>query len=108
MILIYLETPLGVPGNYVLLPLWYIFPASTTASPGCPIVRLPSDFGSIWISIDEEKIHMEWEFCIVLQNFCLNGNALFEINMFGLLPRHYPLQDSVRWPINGMGIFHVI
>ena len=60
MIIIYLETPLGVTGNYGLYPLKDLLPSLTAASPDCPVVHLPSDFGEIWMSVDEEKIHMEW------------------------------------------------
>ena len=45
MILIYLETPLGVPGNYVLHHPQDIFPASTAESPDCPVVHLPGGCG---------------------------------------------------------------
>ena len=47
MILIYLETSLGVPDKYGLQPLQYIFPASTAALPDCPVIHLPSDCGEI-------------------------------------------------------------
>ena len=52
MILIYLKTPIGVPGNYGLEPLQYTIPALTSAFPDCPVVRLPSDYGETWISVD--------------------------------------------------------
>ena len=55
MILIYLETPPGVLGNYILDPLQDILPALTVASPDCPVVNLPSDRCEIWMSVDEEK-----------------------------------------------------
>ena len=45
---------------------------------------------------------------MVLHNFCLNGNALFELNMFGLLPHYFTLQNISICPVNGMGTYHVI
>ena len=35
--------------------------------------------------------------------FFLNGGAMFELNMFGLLPHHLSFQNSSIWPINGLG-----
>ena len=108
MILVYLETPLGVPVKYVLETLQDILRALTTASPDCPIVYLPSDCGEIWIFIDESKIRMEWWLWMVLHGFFLNGDLLFEFNMFGLLPCRLSFQNSSSWAINGMGVSHVI
>ena len=45
---------------------------------------------------------------MALQNFFLNENVLFESNMFGFIPHHYPLQNISRGPINGMGMFYVV
>ena len=53
MVLIYLETPLGVPGNYGLEPLQDILYASNAASTACPAVHLTSDHGEIWMYVDE-------------------------------------------------------
>ena len=108
MIFIYLETPLGVPGNYVLYPLQDIFPASTAASNDCPVVDLTGNCGEIWVFVDKSKIHMEWYFWMVLHNFFLNGNSLFELNMSGILSHHPPPQYISIWPVNGMGTSHVI
>ena len=55
MIFIYLETPLGVTGNYVLYPLWDIFPVLAAASNYCPVVHLPGDCGEICMSFDESE-----------------------------------------------------
>ena len=55
MILIYLETPIGVPGECGLDPLQDILPSLTVASPDFPVVHLPSERGEIWISFDEGK-----------------------------------------------------
>ena len=58
MILIYLETPLGVPDNYGLYPLQDIFTDLTAESNYCPACHLPGDCGEIWVSVDEAKIPM--------------------------------------------------
>ena len=85
----YQETPPGMTVN--LYPLQDLFSVSTAVSRDCPVVHLPVDCGDIWMSIDESKIHMELFLCMVSHNFFLNGNALFEFNMFVLLPHHLPL-----------------
>ena len=45
---------------------------------------------------------------MVIRNFCFNGNAFFELNMFEILPRLFPLQNSSSWTVNGMGTSHII
>ena len=60
------------------------------------------------MSVDEEKIEIEWQFFMMLHNFCFNGNVLFELNMFGIILHHSPLQNGSIWRINGMGMSYVI
>ena len=59
MVLIYVETIIGVPRNCVLEPLLDLLLSLTTTSLDFPVFHLRIDRGEIWMSIDEAKINMD-------------------------------------------------